>query len=106
MSRVAVVVPLRPDAVDVARGLVQDGPPFDLAGTRLESHSVYFTDHEAVFVFEGPEARAVVETLVGEAQVWEAATAWRGLLDGKPRVAETLYSWRRPEPGPLHVPGL
>jgi hypothetical protein len=106
MSRVAVVVPLRPDAVEVARGLVQEGPPFDIAETALESHCIYFTDHEAVFVFEGPEAREVVENLVGEAQVWEAATAWRGLLDGKPRVAETLYSWRRPEPRPLHMPGL
>ncbi len=106
MSRVAVVVPLRPDAVDTARSLVQEGPPFDLPETSLQSHYVYFTDHEAVFVFEGPDARSIVEGLVGEAEVWEAATTWRGLLDGKPRVAETLYAWRRPEPTPLHVPGL
>jgi len=106
MSRVAVVVPLRPDAVDTARRLVQDGPPFGLAETSLESHYVYFTDHEAVFVFEGPEARSIVERLVGEAEVWAAASVWRGLIDAKPRVAETLYAWRRPEPGPMHVPGL
>jgi hypothetical protein len=106
MSRVAVVVPLRPDAVDTARSLVDDGPPFDLGETSLQSHSVYFTDCEAVFVFEGPDARSIVEGLVGESEVWEAATAWRGLLDGKPRVAETVYAWRRPEPKPLHMPGL
>jgi hypothetical protein len=106
MSRVAVVVPLRPEALEAARALVEEGPPFDLADTPLEAHCVYLTDHEAVFVFEGPDARAVVERLVGEAGVWNAATAWRGCLAGKPRVAEPLYAWRRPEPGTLHVPGL
>jgi hypothetical protein len=106
VSRVAVVVPLRPDAVETARGLIEDGPPFDLSVTPLESHAVFLSGCEAVFVFEGPEARAVVEQLIGEADVWVAATAWRGCLDGKPRVAEAAYAWRSPGPRPLHVPGL
>ncbi len=97
MSRVAVVVPLRPDEVETARRLVEDGPPFALGDTPLEAHAVYLTDCEAVFVFEGPEARETIEHLVGEAGVWEAATAWRAVLAGKPRVAETAFSWRRAE---------
>lgn len=106
MSRVAVVVPLRPEAVETARRLVQQGPPFDLDDTPLEAHCVYLGDREAVFVFEGPGAREVVEHLIGEASVWEAATAWRACLDGKPRVADTVFSWRRPAPRPEHVPGF
>lgn len=106
MSRIAVVVPLRPDGVEEARRLIDEGPPFDLGATPLEGHCIHLTDHEAVFVFEGPQARDVVEHVVGEADVWQAASAWRGLLAGKPRVAETVFSWRRPEPAPLHVPGL
>ena len=106
MSRVLVVVPLRPDAVETARRLVDDGPPFALEETTLEVHTVYLTDHEAVFVFEGPDARSIVERLVGEADVWSAATAWRACLAAKPRLAETVYAWRRREAGPLHVPGL
>jgi hypothetical protein len=106
VSRVAVVVPLRPEALETARRLVDDGPPFDLAETPLEAHFVFLSGCEAVFVFEGPEARSIVETLVGEADVWAAATAWRGCLDGKPRIAEAAYAWRRPEPRPLHMPGL
>jgi hypothetical protein len=106
MSRVAVVVPLRPDAVETARQLIEHGPPFDLQETPLQSHYIHLTDQEAIFVFEGPEAREVVERVVGEANVWEAATAWRACLAGKPRIAETVFSWRRPEPRPLHVPGL
>ena len=95
MSRVAVVVPLRPEAVDVARRLIEDGPPFDLGDTPLDAHCIHLTDQEAVFVFEGAQAREVVERVVGEADVWEAATAWRACLAGKPRVAETAFAWRR-----------
>jgi len=106
MSRVAVVVPLRPHAVETARQLIEQGPPFDLDETPLESHCIYLTGEEAVFVFEGPEAREVVERVVGEVNVWEAASAWRACLAGKPRIAETVFAWRRREPRPLHVPGF
>jgi hypothetical protein len=106
MSRVAVVVPLRPDAIEAARQLIDEGPPFSLEDTSLEAHVVFLSDHEAVFVFEGPDARKTVEHVVGESGVWQAATAWRACLDGKPRVADRAFTWRRPEAAPLHVPGL
>ena len=106
MSRVAVVVPLRPGAYETARELVEHGPPFRLEDTPLEGHCVYLNEHEAVFVFEGPEARAAVERLVGDAEVWQAATAWRDCLAGKPRVAETAFAWRKDGPEPLHMPGM
>ena len=95
MSSVAVVVPLRPEAVEDARRLIEDGPPFDLGDTSLQAHCIHLTGYEAVFVFEGPEAREVVEHLVGEARVWEAATAWRACLADRPRIAETPFVWRR-----------
>ncbi len=106
MSRVAVVVPLRPGAFERAEALLEAGPPFRLEDTPLTGHCVHLTEHEAVFVFEGPDARAIVEHIVGEAEVWHAASAWRELLDGRPRVAETAFSWRREAPEPLHIPGL
>jgi hypothetical protein len=106
VSRVAVVVPLRPDSLAVARKLIEEGPPFDLAETPLEAHAIHLTDQEAVFVFEGPDAREVVEHVIGEAGVWQAATAWRACLAGKPRVAETAFAWHRREPRVEHVPGL
>ncbi len=106
MSRIAVVVPLRPGARDSARQLIESGPPFRLDDTPLVEHCVYLTDHEVVFVFEGPEAREAVERVLGEADVWQAATAWRAILASKPQLAETVFTWQRPDPGPLHVPGL
>lgn len=106
MSRVAVVVPIRPGAYETARRLVADGPPFALEETPLEAHTIFLTEAEAVFVFDGPEARAAVEHVLGDAEVWAAATAWRECLAGKPRVAETAFAWRRVAGEPLHVPGL
>ena len=95
MSRIAVVVPLRPAARERAVELIEAGPPFPVADSPLDEHCVYLTDFDAVFVFEGPKAREVIEELIGEAGVWEAATAWRDLLDGRPRVANALFEWRR-----------
>jgi len=106
MSRIAVVVPLRPGAHEAARQLIGDGPPFNLDETPLVEHCIFLTDHEAVFVFEGPEAREAVERVLGEADVWQAATAWRAILASKPRLAETVFTWRRGSPDPLRVPGL
>jgi hypothetical protein len=106
VSSVAVIVPLRPDALETARELVSAGPPFDLSGTPLEAHVVFLGDHEAIFVFEGKDVRSAVEQLLGEATVWAAATEWRRCLDGRPRVAEVAYDWRREQPSPLHVPGF
>jgi hypothetical protein len=95
MSRVAVVVPLRPGAYEAASRLVEGGPPFHLADSPLDGHCVYLTEHEALFVFEGPQAQEVVESIIGEASVWQAATAWRDLLADKPRVADSVFAWRR-----------
>ncbi len=106
MSRVAVVVPLRPGSRESARQLIEAGPPFEIEDTPLVEHCVYLTDYEAVFVFEGPDAREAVEHVLGEADVWQAATAWRTILASKPRLAETVFTWQRGDPDPLHVPGL
>jgi hypothetical protein len=96
MSRIAVVVPLRPGSYEAASRLVGAGPPFQLADSPLDGHCVFLNDHEALFVFEGLDAKDVVEQIVGEATVWAAASEWRDLLDGKPRVADGVFAWHRP----------
>lgn len=95
MNRLAVVVPLRPERVEDARALIAEGPPFDLTSTDLEEHFIFVSGNEAIFVFSGRDARAVLEQVVGESDVWEAASAWRACLDGKPRLAETAFAWAR-----------
>lgn len=95
MSRVAVVAPLKDGARERARTLVEQGPPVDLSATSLERHTVFLSDREVVFVFEGPEAKKTVELLAGEPGVWRAATAWQECLAARPRIVEDVYSWAR-----------
>ena len=92
-ERVVVVAPLREGAREVARMLLEDGPPFDPAAVGLTAHRVLLTEREVIFVFEGEDAISVVEELVGHAEVWQAATAWREWLADKPRLAESVYDW-------------
>lgn len=94
-SRLAVVVPLRSGARERARALLEEGPPFDPETMPLERHHVFLTEREAVFLFEGPEAKALVQRLVGDPAVWKVAVAWRACLGGKPRLAEEAYAWVR-----------
>ena len=79
----------------MARLLIESGPPFDPSETPLTGHHVHLTENEVIFAFEGPDAKAAVERLIGEASVLRAATAWRECLAGRPRIAEEIYGWDR-----------
>jgi hypothetical protein len=95
-ERIAVVVPLKQDALEHARALVASGPPFDPAEKGLERHEVFFTETEAVFLFEGPEVGDAVQRLARDPGAWRSAFEWRRLLAGAPRLARSAYSWKRP----------
>ena len=95
MSRAVVVLPLREGANEQAAELLRGGPPFDPNEVGLERHHVFLTDREAVFVFEA-DSQDAAETLIGEGRFWSAASAWKDLVDGPPRLAEDAYSWVRP----------
>ena len=65
---------------------------------RALAQNSLLTESEAVFVFEA-DSRDAAEKLIGEGRFWSAASAWKDLVAGPPRVAEDAYSWLRP-----HVP--
>jgi hypothetical protein len=95
MEQLVIVVPLRPGTRAQALELVRQGPPFPLAETNFARHEVHLTDREAIFVFEGPDARAAVEEVVGEPGVWKAASEWRACLAERPRIADEAFEWAR-----------
>jgi hypothetical protein len=92
--RAAVVLPLFQGSADVVRGLLAEGPPFDLDALGLERHSVYLTDDEVVFVFEW-RGEASFESLLAQPGLWDVAAAWTALAAGPPRLAESAYTWTR-----------
>jgi hypothetical protein len=101
-ERVVMVVPLKQDTVEQARLLTSAGPPFDPAVRGLERHEVFFTDTEAVFLFESPDAGDAVQRLARDPDAWRAALQWRQLLAGAPRLARSAYSWAKPTATPDH----
>jgi len=90
-----VVLPLKADAVETARALVAEGPPFDPESASLARHEVFITDREAIFVFSGADACESVREIMRTTSVWPAAGRWSLCLDGPPRLAETAYAWPR-----------
>jgi hypothetical protein len=95
--RAIVVLPLKEGALEHARELAAKGPPFDPAATGLTRHRLLLTSHEAIFEFEAANEGAL-EALLGQADLWAAAAAWRDLIAGPPRLAEVAYAWERMEP--------
>jgi hypothetical protein len=94
-ARVAVVVPINRGKAEVARQLVDEGPPFGLEDVGLERHHVFVGEREVIFLFEGEQAAAAVEALTRSPGVLKAAVRWRGILAGRPRLAEERFGWTR-----------
>jgi hypothetical protein len=92
---VAVVVPIRRGTAESARRLVEEGPPFEVERLRLERHHVFVSEREVVFVFEGDSATAALDALSRSRQVLNEAVRWRGILAGRPRLAEERFGWTR-----------
>jgi hypothetical protein len=95
--RLAVVLPLRPEAQDEVRALLAAGPPFDPEVLKLDRHFVFLTQSEAIFVFESELGAGALEPLLQEPELWQSAAAWHDHLAGPPRIAEDVFSWARPE---------
>lgn len=93
-SRVAIVLPLVAGAAEQVAELLRRGPPFDPDEIGLGRHQVFLTENEAIFLFEADSAE-VADRLLSSAGVWTAATAWKDLVAGPPRVADDAYSWVR-----------
>jgi hypothetical protein len=95
VSRLVVVVPLKAGARTRAEELLGEGPPFDIDETHLVRHEVYLTEHEVIFDFETPGTEPPVELRAEDPVLHEAAAAWHEIVAGKPRKAQTAYTWTR-----------
>jgi hypothetical protein len=89
---------LKSGAEEKAARLLAHGPPFDAEELGLRRHTVYLSAGEVVFVFEGPEVDAILDSLIGYpvAPTLRAAfDAWRPLVEGPPRIARPAYEWEQ-----------
>lgn len=97
MNRLVVVVPLKDGSFEKARSLLAQGPPFELEATEFDRHHVYLTELEVVFVFESSEPSATLRLSGEDPALWKVASSWTKVMAGRPRKAETAYSWERPQ---------
>jgi hypothetical protein len=97
VHQIAVVLPLKPDALDAARRYLSLGPPFDPADHSLSRHEVYLGAREAIFVFSGADACESIRRIMRDNSVFPALGRWHDLLDGPPHLAEAGFAWRAGE---------
>jgi hypothetical protein len=90
---IAIVVPLTEGRCDVVREFLEEGPPFEPREVGLESHKVFLTDREAIFVFETEEGVKAFERILGEPEVWELVSPWEHCMADEPRLAAAVYEW-------------
>jgi hypothetical protein len=93
--RIAVIIPLREGTTEIARELLDAGPPFSPHALDLDAHHVFLTSDEAVFVFESARGAAALDPLFADPTLWRRAVEWGELLAGPPRIAEDAFSWER-----------
>jgi len=97
MEQLAIVARLRPGTEGEARKLIDQGPPFEIAESGLERHTVYLSAGEVVFVFEGHEVEGVVDAMTEDPfrpTLSDAFASWRPLVEDKPRIARPIFSWQ------------
>ena len=95
LERVIVIAKLKEGVLDQARALIAEGPPFDPRAIGLERKEVLLTSDAVVFLFEGREIRELVQRLIQEPGLWEAAVDWDACLTGRPQLADIAYSWEK-----------
>jgi hypothetical protein len=102
-QQTAVVLPLEEGWLDAARELLKRGPPFDPERIGLDRHQVFLTPSEVVLIFEARVGAPALEALLSDPVVLTEAAAWRDLLAGPPRIAESAYAWSRADGSPSHA---
>ncbi len=96
LTRMAVILPIKPEAYDAVRTLLESGPPFDPEQMKgLDRHEVFLTPGEAIFLFDSQVGADALASLLAEPELWQAAASWREHIAGPPRIADDVYSWTR-----------
>jgi len=96
LRKLALVLPLEAGMRGVAHEYLAEGPPFDPSKCGLESHEVFLTDSEAIFVFGVPHGAETLERILADEEFWGVIASWERVAAGPPRAAEIAYDWHAP----------
>src|ERR1041385_1708701 len=78
-----------PSRPQISRG----GPLFDPGEVGLESHAVFLTDRETIFVFETEQGVKALERILNEPEFWDVVSPWEHCMAEEPRLAAAVFEW-------------
>jgi hypothetical protein len=93
-SQVAIVAEIRPGRHKDLIGMLETGPPFDLAKQGFDHHEVFVGDNDVVFVFTLPGGLSEVERIAKEPDVLRELHVLSNVLQA-PRLLQQTFSWSR-----------
>lgn len=90
------VAQIDPDRREELLRVFSGDPPYDIAATELERHTVFIGPRHVAFLFEGDDPKTAVRRLAEkhdlQLRVIELAGAVRA-----PEALEVVFDWRRPD---------
>jgi hypothetical protein len=95
MDRFVLTARLKPDGRRRASALLAEHSALGMAelGTYLDRHTIFLTETEVIFLFEGKGAHEVVRALFDDPVRSALIARWLPLFDGPLHQAEEAYSW-------------
>jgi hypothetical protein len=95
-TEILYVAQIEPDRHDELLRIFSGDPPYDIAATDLDRHTVFIGPRHVAFLFEGDDPKATVRHLAEkhdlQLEVIELAGAVRA-----PEALEVVFDWRRAE---------
>ena len=97
MDRFVLVARLKPDARRQAQALLAEHWALGMEEleTHLDRHTIFLTETEVIFLFEGNGAHEAVRALFNDPVRSTPMSHWLPLLDGPLHQAPEEYVWER-----------
>ena len=95
MDRVVLLARLKDGARDRAEQLLTDAARADAPQDAFERGTIFLTDREIVFLFEGADADETVRAILDDPVRSTVLTPWLPLFEGPLHPVRQAYSWER-----------
>jgi hypothetical protein len=95
MDKVVLLARLKDDARHHAEELLTDAARADAPEEAFERGTIFLSDTEVVFLFEGADAAETVRAILDDPVTSTVITPWLPLFDGPLHQAREARSWAR-----------
>jgi hypothetical protein len=93
MEKVVLLARLKDGAREGAEQLLTDEARANAPENAFERGTIFLSDNEVVFLFEGPDAASTVRAILDDPVRSTVVTPWLPLFEGPLHRAHEAYSW-------------